>query len=305
MPLIGAHVSIAGGMENAPVSAGAEGCECFQMFTRSPRGGAAPPLTDAIVRQFRDACAQHGFSTWVVHTPYYINLASERPVVRAAGSRIIREELERASALGARYVMTHLGSTKAVGEERGVQLAIEGIADALSGYTGSAEFLIEIAAGAGAVLGDTFEEIATIIAGAESLSFRPSPRAEKSRSAEEISRLEDSLEMTKGIGVCFDTQHAFASGYDLRTTADVDRVLREFDATIGLDRLCMSHVQDSKVEIGANRDRHEHVGDGAIGADGLRAFVRHPAIADLPLILETQPEKRARDIAMLKAFRDA
>lgn len=272
--MIGAHVSIAGGIFNAPERAAALGCECFQMFTRSPQGGAAPKLTDEIITKFRAACEAHGQQLWVVHTPYYINLASQEERTRANSVRIIREELERASAIGATYVMTHLGSAKDVGKDQGRAYVIEGLTRVLDGYTGSAQFLIEISAGAGAIIGDTFEEIAEII--------------------EKVER---------AVGVCFDTQHAFGSGYDLRTQKTVAETMQKFDATIGLDRLKMSHVNDSKVKLGEKKDRHEHIGLGSIGADGIRAVVQHPALRNLPLILETEdgPE-RSEDVRLLKGF---
>lgn len=164
---IGAHVSIAGGIWNAPERAAAIGCECFQLFTRSPQGGAAPPLIDEVVTKFRRACEQYNQRLWVVHTPYYINLASLEARTRENSVRIIREELERASAIGARYVMTHLGSAREVGEEHGRAYVIEGLARVLDSYDGSAKFLIEISAGTGAIIGDTFEEIAEIIRAVE------------------------------------------------------------------------------------------------------------------------------------------
>ncbi|MBI4434852.1 deoxyribonuclease IV [Candidatus Uhrbacteria bacterium] len=272
---IGAHVSIAGGIWNAPERAAALGCECFQLFTRSPQGGAAPPLTDEAVTKFRAACEEHGQQLWVVHTPYYINLAAADPKTRANSIRVIREELERASLIGATYVMTHLGSAKDVGEAWGITYAAQGLRKALDGYAGSAQFLIEISAGAGAVIGATFEEVATIL--------------------EAVDRTD--------VGVCFDTQHAFGSGYDLRTPEAVAETMQKFDATIGLARLKMSHVNDSKVELGAHKDRHEHIGHGHIGAAGICAFVQHPVLNNLPLILETEdgPE-RTEDVRLLKAY---
>lgn len=304
--MIGAHVSIAGGIWNAPERAAALGCECFQLFTRSPQGGAAPPITDEVVAKFRQACEAHGQRLWVVHTPYYINLASREERTRENSVRVIREELERASLIGATYVMTHLGSTREVGEEQGRTHVIEGLTRALDGYTGSAQFLIEISAGAGAVIGDTFEEIAEIIekverAGKHRVLRRPG--AGKTPDVEE-----------RAVGVCFDTQHAFASGYDLRTPEAVAETMKRFDATIGLNRLKMSHVNDSKVGLGEHKDRHEHIGHGHIGAAGLRAFIRRVAqivqppgldnFENFSLILETEdgPE-RVEDVRLLKEFR--
>ncbi|MBI4449520.1 TIM barrel protein, partial [Candidatus Uhrbacteria bacterium] len=160
---IGAHVSIAGGIWNAPERAAALGCECFQLFTRSPQGGPAPQLTNEIITKFRTACVEHDQKLWVVHTPYYINLASKEERTRQASVRVIREELERASLIGATYVMTHLGSAREVGEKQGLAFVVAGLTDILHGYTGSAQFLIEISAGAGAIIGSTFEEVAEII----------------------------------------------------------------------------------------------------------------------------------------------
>lgn len=165
---IGAHVSIAGGIWNAPERAAAIGCECFQLFTRSPQGGPAPALTDEIIAKFKHACEAHGQRLWVVHTPYYINLASKEERTRQASVRVIRDELDRASLIGATYVMTHLGSARDAGVEKGRVYVIAGLTEILRGYTGSIQFLIEISAGAGAIIGATFEEIAEVITAVES-----------------------------------------------------------------------------------------------------------------------------------------
>lgn len=278
---IGAHVSIVGGIENAPMNAEAIGCECFQLFTRSPRGGPAPPLTDDVIARFRAACAAHAQRLWVVHTPYYINLASGERRIREASVRVIREELDRASMIGAVCTMTHLGSACDVGAARGRADVVDGLTRALDGYAGSARCCIEISAGAGAIVGDTFEEIAEI-----------------------IDAVEERLASPGVMGVCFDTQHAFASGYDLRTPETVATTLAQFDRTIGRTRLTMSHVNDSKVGLGEHKDRHEHIGHGMIGTAGLRAVVSHPLFRDLPLILETEDGGRPEDVRLLKEFRD-
>jgi deoxyribonuclease IV len=274
MPLIGAHVSIAGGIVNAPTRAAEEGLNCFQIFTRSPRGGKAPELTDDIAASFRAACAARNQNQWVVHTPYYINLASSTEQTRKNSARVIREELDRSSMIGALACMTHLGSSRDVGEEVGIAHVIDSLNRALDGYEGSTQFLIEIAAGAGAIIGGTFDVLARILDGLE----------------------------RKDVGICFDTQHAFGAGYDLRTPEKVTLVMDEFDKTIGINKLVMSHVNDSKVDLGEHKDRHEHIGKGKLGAEGVRACVTHPAFRTIPLILETPSAERARDIAQLKKF---
>ncbi len=273
--LFGTHVSSAGGIDKAPGNAAESGCEVFQIFSRSPRGGPAPKLTATIIKSFRAQCERHGQRAWYIHTPYYINLASENGAVREASIRIIREELERGSAIGAQGVMTHLGSTKTSGEQAGRQLVIAGVQKILMGYKGTCELLLELSAGAGAVIGDTFEELNVIL------------KANHYR-----------------CGVCLDTQHAFASGYDLRTPAAVKKTLDQFDRTIGLKHLKLIHANDSKVAFASNRDRHEHLGKGEIGAAGFAALVAERRLAHINFILETPTDEgTVNDLKLLKKFR--
>ncbi len=278
--LIGAHVSASGGLWNAPANAKALDCETFQFFTRSPQGGPTPPLTDETVRRFRSACEEHGFARTAAHAPYFINFASKEARIRKGSIQVIRQELERASRLGVTYLMTHLGSAKDAGEEEAMKMVVAGLRETLDGYGGTTRFLIEISAGAGMVIGDAFEEIAAIL---------------------------DALPAAKGAappGVCFDTQHAFASGYDLRTPAAVEETVRAMERTIGLERVLMSHANDSKCGLGGRKDRHEHIGEGAIGAEGFRALVNHPKLDHWLFMLETPWDGRERaDLATLKALR--
>lgn len=305
----GAHVSIAGGVQNAPLNATKIGCEVFQMFTRSPQGGPAPKLTEEIVEKFfenirigsatgpaaatarrsrsaRGSSARDGrpvsaspvadeIKEWVIHTPYYINFASSDERIRKNSARIVREELERGSILKAKYVMFHPGSARDVGEIVALKSVVNGIKRVYEGYDGTTELLIEISAGAGLVIGDTFEEIAKILEGVGHPKF----------------------------GVCFDTAHAFASGYDLRTAEAVNETFKIFDKTIGLGKLKMSHCNDSKVELGVRRDRHEHLGEGEIGLVGFKAIVNHPKLQHVNLYCETEPDKVAEDIKKLKKMR--
>ncbi len=279
----GLHVSIAGGVFHAPANAAAAGGEVFQMFTRSPRGGKAQPLTPAVVKQFTVATKKHRQAAWYVHTPYYVNFASANNRIRFGTIAIVREELDRASRLGASALMTHLGSAKEVGAARGKAMVVAGLKKMLDGYTGQTRFLIELAAGAGNVLGDTFEEI-----------------------ADYIERVEKTNKAWRGkIGVCLDTCHAFAAGYDLRAAAAVDRTLKQFDQIIGLDRLALIHANDSKADFNAHIDRHEHLGLGKIGKDGFAALVAHPKLQNLDFILETPHDgKEKQDLELLKKLRD-
>lgn len=277
MNLIGAHVSIAGGIVNAPLRARQEGCETFQCFTRSPQGGPAPELTSGIVAEFRQNMTNAGIDRFVIHAPYYINLASLDNRIRHSSVTVIRQELERGTTLGGRYVMFHPGSyvNQTLAEATAtVRIAMERILD---GYGGSCKLLVEISAGAGNVMGDTFEEVAGMI---ETVKGHP------------------------GFGgVCFDTCHAFASGYDFRTPDLAREMLRTFDATIGLDLLKVSHVQDSKADIGGRKDRHEHIGAGFVGREGLKTLLKTPEFSAIDWILETESEGRVRDVEILKEIR--
>lgn len=273
----GAHVSAAGGLWNAPQNAKELGCETYQIFSRPPQGGPAPKLTKELVKQFRDANEACGYDAFVIHAPYFINFASANPRIRHGSPTIVRDELERGSLLGAAYVMFHPGSAKDMGEKEAHKATIEGIKEVLKGYKGSTQLLIEISAGSGMVMGDEFEEIALFL--------------DKVKS--------------KKLGVCFDTQHAFASGYDLRTKAAVDATIKKLDATIGLARVPMTHCNDSKVELNGKKDRHEHLGKGYIGLDGFKALVQHPKLKHWLFQLETPwDDGLKKDLAALKKFRD-
>lgn len=275
--LFGAHVSIAGGLTNAPKNAADVGCEVFQMFTRSPQGGYIAPLDKAIASEFQSLCKKHNQKEWVVHTPYFINFASANPRIYHASITVVREELERASLLGAKYLMTHLGSYKDLGHELGLKQLVSGLDEVLKTYTGITQFLIEISAGSGEIIGDTFEEIAEVV---------HHPKLKK-----------------YNIGVCYDTQHGFASGYDIRTPAAIADTWQKFDATIGLEKLKLSHCNDSKTELGSHKDRHENIGNGLIGRAGFKSLIDCPAMKNINFILETDPEGVKKDLALLKKLR--
>ena len=203
----GAHVSIAGGLPNAPLNAAKLGCEVFQMFTRSPRGGWVAPLDEKIAKEFKDNCKKSGQKEWVIHAPYFINFASANPRIKHASITVTREELERGTLLGATYLMTHLGSYKDLGPEKGFDQLVDSIAEALKGYKGTTQFLLEISAGASNAIGSTFEELGKIV---------HHPKLKK-----------------YNVGVCYDTQHGFAAGYDIRTPKAVADTLEKFDKEIG------------------------------------------------------------------------
>lgn len=274
---IGCHVSIAGGIWNAPANAAELGCEVFQIFTRSPRGGAAPMFDRQVLDSFKEQMKEHEYKGFVVHTPYYINFGSKNKSIARSSARIVREELERASALGAQYVITHLGSYRDLGKEKGFSQLVEGLAQVMRGYKGSAELLLENAAGAGEVIGGIFEELGKAIH-------------------------HSSLKRYK-LGTCFDTCHAFASGYDISTSKGLEKTLKEFSQQIGLDRMKAIHANDSKFGLGEKKDRHEHIGKGKIGRGGFSLIVNHPKLKKLDLYLETEHDLVREDIKLLKQLR--
>lgn len=278
---IGAHVSAAGGIFNAPPNAAKIGCETFQVFSRSPQGGPAPKLTDEIVGTFKAEMKRLKFSGFTIHTPYYINFASTTPRIRYGSISIVREELERGTLLGASYVVTHLGSTKDAGKAVGIHKTWRSIQRILDGYKGSTQLLMEISAGAGDLVGGTFGELAELLKNIESKA------AYKNK-----------------VQICLDTCHLFAAGYDLTTKALVNETFRQFDKTVGLKRLKLFHGNDSKFGLGEHRDRHEHIGKGRIGLEGFRVILNHPKLKNIDMIIETPWDTTyAKDLQLLKKLR--
>jgi deoxyribonuclease-4 len=271
---IGAHVSIAGAITNAPGNAAAIGCECFQIFTRSPRGGPAKDIPPETGERFRDLCKSHNQGACYIHTPYYINLASSDRTIAGASVRVVREELERGCVIGADAVMTHLGSSGSSDRDAALRRVLRNTRKILKGYGGSTQLLLEVAAGSGSIVGSTFEELAFVAHGAGD-----------------------------NCGVCLDTQHMFASGYDIRTKKSVAETIDRFDAVVGLERLRLIHANDSKVPFNSRRDRHEHIGEGEIGRPGFAALISEDRLAHIDLVLETRHDRVEEDILILKSLR--
>ncbi|MFA5994701.1 MAG: deoxyribonuclease IV [Parcubacteria group bacterium] len=271
---IGCHVSIAQGAFNAPQRAADLGAECFQIFTRSPQGGKAPILTQEICEKFKISNLKFKIKEVYVHTPYYINFASANNRIRYGSIAVLRDELERASLLGAKYVMTHLGSAGELPEPEATAKVAEMLSKTLEGYAGSTELLIENSAGAGKIIGATFTQIAEII---------------------------QTVNHPKLNGICLDTQHSFASGYDWR---DFEKTLERIDAEIGLEKIKLIHANDSLTECGSKKDRHAHIGEGLIGAEAFQKIVAFAQKNNIDMILETEHEKVMTDIELLKSFRE-
>ncbi|MCK5475560.1 MAG: deoxyribonuclease IV [Candidatus Pacebacteria bacterium] len=286
----GAHISIAGGIEKAPERAHEIGCECFQMFSRSPHGGKAKEITESVVSSFKRNCKEYKFKNYYIHTPYYINLASVNNRIYYGSISAIKKELEIADLLGAKGVITHLGSAKELGEKEAREKLVKGLIKVFSSLNFSCQkkviLLLEITAGSGNIMGDNFEEIAYFIAEAEKVL----------RQAQDEKYIE--------LGVCFDTAHAFASGYNLRNKKAVKKTFDDFDKIIGMERLKLIHCNDSKVDLGSHVDRHENIGKGKIGIKGFEAIVNEPRLKDLDFILETPGGKVKNDLEILKGLRE-
>ncbi|MBW6440951.1 deoxyribonuclease IV [Patescibacteria group bacterium] len=288
----GSHVSIAGGIEKAPQRAHEIGCECFQMFSKSPQGGKSLEITEDIVDDFKKEAQKYNFQNYYIHTPYYINLASGNSRIYHSSISAIRDELKKADLLGAKAVVTHLGSAKDLGKKEAEKKLIEGLKKifrlSLTLREGAlnngeikfkAKLLLEITAGAGEIMGDSFEEIAYF-----------------------IKKAEKGLEKNK-LGVCFDTAHAFASGYDLRNKKVVQETFAEFEKIIGFQRLGLIHLNDSMAEFNSHKDRHDNIGCGKIGREGFEAILQNERIKEMDFILETPNDKTEEDLVILKKLR--
>lgn len=272
---IGCHVSIEGGIQNAPERAGALGCEAMQIFTRSPQGGKTPELTEEICNEFSANSSRFKINEVYVHCPYYINLASANNRIRYGSVRAIREELERGSLIGAKYVMTHLGSAKELGEKESIQKIVHMLQKTLEGYAGEAKLLLENSAGTGNIIGDNLGELGEII---------------KKVNNENIA------------GICLDTQHSFASGYDWR---DFEKTIERIDEEIGVENIKLIHSNDSKSDCGSNIDRHEHIGKGKIGMKAFENIVAFAESQNIDLLCETEYPENKEDIEILKKLRNS
>ena len=277
---IGCHVSIAGGIINASQRAAVLGCEVRHIFPRSPQGGKAPILTPEICTEFKLQAKSYKLQATFVHTPYYINFASANNRIRFGSASVVRDELERASLIGAKFVMTHLGTAKDLGKEEARKKTIEMLKKTLEGYGGSAKLLLENSAGAGSIIGDDLAELGEIIKGI---------------SDENIA------------GICLDTQHSFASGYDWRDFNEKTgcnlSLLQRIDKELGLKNIKLIHANDSLTECNSKKDRHAHIGEGQIGRDAFQKIVAFAEKNNIDMILETEHDKVVEDIKLLKSFR--
>ena len=279
---VGMHVSIAGSIDKAVDNALTLGCSAFQIFTRNPRGWDAKPLSNSGITDFREKLDAHAdkidrFAT-VAHMPYLPNLSSpeEDPFSKPSLNSLI-DELKRCSKLGIPYLVAHLGSHKGSGDQKGIERLVKNFTNAAKDTPNDVMLLLENTAGQKNSVGSNFEQLASIFS---------------------------QLKPTKRFGVCFDTCHAFAAGYDLRTEKTAKSTIEQFDKFIGVEHLKIIHLNDSKGEMGCNKDRHEHIGLGKIGETGLSYVVKFANSKKIPIILETPIDDRRDDFGNIKKVKE-
>lgn len=274
---IGIHTSIAGDVVSALELAHGLGANALQIFSSSPRmwGHGTSRISEADATRFRERRRQLGLGPLVIHDSYLINLASPDPVLRTRSVQAFHQELIRAIALGADYLVAHPGSGRDGSREAAIAAIAQGLRQGARGLRlGNLQILLENTAGHGTSVGSRFEELKAILDACPDLP----------------------------IGICIDTAHLFASGWDIRRAEGLNATLEAMDRTIGLRRVAVIHVNDSKTPLGSRVDRHEHIGKGKIGLDAFTRILNHPMLAGRAFIAETpidKPGDDRRNVAVL------
>ena len=280
MKFIGAHVSISGGVENAPLNARAIGARAFAMFTKNQRQWATPPISEESAVAFRENCRKFGFTAEQIlpHDTYLINLGQPDPEKRAKSLAAFKDEMARCHQLGLVKLNFHPGShLNLVPVEEELRLIADSVREAIDSVP-DVVAVYENTAGQGSNVGNRFEELATML----ELTGRPDR-----------------------VGVCLDTCHTYAAGYDLATEEGYERTFAEFDRLIGFEYLKGMHLNDSKSKLAGRLDRHDSIGKGALGWETFRRLMRDPRFDGIPLILETPDDSIwAEEIAALQQIAD-
>jgi deoxyribonuclease IV len=276
MVKVGVHVSIAGSLDLAVDRAKDAGCDVFQMFSRNPRGWVSKSLADDDVEMFRAKIKTTGIIP-VDHMPYLPNLASPKPEIYEKSVVTLIAELDRCNQLGIPYLVTHLGHHLGEGIAGGRARVIKAINNAVRESSSSVMLLLENTAGEKNSVGSSFEHIGAIL---------------------------DELQVPGRVGVCFDTCHAFAAGYELRTDEGLKDTLAQFNDQIGLHHLRIIHLNDTKGDRGTGLDRHEHIGMGFIGEEGFRRLLHNNSFLSLPLVCETPVDEQRDDRGNIAKVRE-
>jgi deoxyribonuclease-4 len=276
--LLGAHMSIRGGVSMAIERARSIDCTAMQMFVKNNMQWFARPLRREEIRAFLDHVQRREMLSIFSHANYLINLAATNPQFHANSIRALSEELIRADQLELPFLVLHPGAHLGAGEEAGLEKVVESIDRVLAGLPKiKTRIALETTAGQGSCLGNRFEQLACII---------------------------NSVREPERLCVCVDTAHIFAAGYDISSESSMRKTLREFDRVVGADRLVAFHLNDSKTGFGSRVDRHEHIGKGRIGLDAFRFIMRSRRFRKIPKVLETPKGKELReDVMNLKTLR--
>lgn len=269
--LLGAHMSIAGGIENAYYSAASIDCTALQFFTHSNRQWAIKPLTSDMIELVKQAKEKTGITHAMVHASYLINIASTSAETRKRSKDTLRKELERCAEIGVPHLVLHPGSHPSPKE--GIAMVSEGINEIFSQESSNVMILLENMAGQGNSLGSTFEQ---------------------------LSGLRKGIKNKKRIGFCIDTCHLWAAGYDFSTKKGYTRVWDEFNSILGLEHLKAIHINDSKQKLDSHVDRHADIGKGTIGLEAFRLIMNDPKLAQVPKVLETPGKEPAEYAANMK-----
>jgi deoxyribonuclease-4 len=272
MLTIGAHMSIAGGIARTADNVVKMDANTMQIFSRNPRGSNYRNYEQEEIDAFQETRRRHGFGPLLAHAPYTMNLASGNEKTYEFACMVIREDLARMDALGIENLVFHPGSHTGIGVEAGMEHIARGLNQAVA-QTQNITVLLETMSGKGTEIGASFEE---------------------------LKRIREGLRFPEKIGICLDTCHVFAAGYDI--VHNLDGVLEEFDRTLGLGLLRAVHLNDSMMPLGSRKDRHAAIGEGEIGLDALLGVLTHPALKELPFYLETpfDEEGHRKEIAMLR-----
>lgn len=268
MRRLGVHTSIAGGLHLSLERAHALRCSTMQIFSHNPRGWAVKAISEEEAVRFKTLRAEFDISPVYIHTSYLINMASKDALLRKKSIELLSVELDRADAIGSDYVILHAGSASGDDEHIARQRAVDALKAVACGKKWKAGLLIENTAGERGDISSGIRELAGIVHGAAGPLIA---------------------------GVCIDTCHAFAAGYDIGTGKGVIRIADELEKYIGIDNVKLIHLNDSKGAAGSGLDRHEHIGCGKIGVKGLRRFINHGPFLNIPLILETPKKKESDD----------
>jgi len=260
-PLLGAHMSIAGGVDKALLLGKTVDCDAIQIFTKSSRQWASKPYAKEEIELFNLNRKTTDITAVIAHDSYLLNLGSPDDALRKRSLAAFIDELERCEVLGVSNLIAHPGSHVGAGENEGIKTIGRSLDEAHQSCPGyNVKITLEITAGQGSNLGYRFEQIANMI---------------------------DATKESDRLKVCFDTEHAFAAGYDIRTQEGYERTFAEFDEAIGIERLAAFHLNDSKKEFNSRVDRHEHIGKGHIGVEAFRLLVNDQRFWGLPMCLET------------------